>query len=717
MEPEELPPRPTPISIPVDPRTVAWSFLGKWPWALGILVLAGVVGYAASQSAASRLFKAETIMLYDAASAAEDGQSQSPSLFTEIALIKLPVHIEALREKLKISATIDRIAAAAQVTIQPKTALVSLTVQWDDAKLAMEMANGLRDIFLESRQQVHRSRILGNIEVLNRRLDPVKQELTKADSRLETYAKANQIVNLTEEAKALLQEQMTLNVFYGQAVAEREVALKQAKEVQEVIRNVQERVAQEAREAAAHTDALSETNIRIQRLRESISDDQKMRVEGARLREKRLAAERARTALESRALSKADYDLALMELRVQEALTLETTQTQEWKGQIKELDQRVIPSQAGNSSSGNLLLAVLIREFEINMQAISVEQKVEQLDQARMRVSNRLSRIPEIEREYVSLQRTVTSLEAEVTGLEGALALARKELELRGVRFSTIVEAKLPIRPSKSNTKLLFAAGIAGTALLGFLALVGFVVYRLRLGSALELNFWTGKPALGELPRGMRESELRWEYYHLMAERLKELLGPEGRVLLLAGAHPSARTGAVAMDLGRALSYRGERVVVVAADLRNSGSADLPAAPPEQDLEKWMNQPDAATLASYLLTVAGTEVHYLGWASHQGGTPRALRPAMAQLIEVTRGQFDRVIIVGPAMEPWADGKFLASQCDGSALVAHAGACSYFQLQRAAKVLTSSPTPFLGTILADVSPSHLSQRFDQSPGSP
>lgn len=248
--------------LPVDPRAIA---LGLWElrlWLLGSAVAAAILAAAVGKLFAERVYTAETVMLFQAPSEdSPEGQS-IPSLLTLLNMVKLTSNLEVVRERLKLPVDLRGLGAVTSVAVQPNTTLVTITAKWDDPKEAAAIANTLREAFLENQTRLRREEAEARIQDVEKRMAPVTAELAAAEETLRAFTSENRIVDLSQEARATLDELAAVNLLLEQARIDKKSIDLQVENTARIVEELQEQAKREQADAAAMSDAMSETNIR-----------------------------------------------------------------------------------------------------------------------------------------------------------------------------------------------------------------------------------------------------------------------------------------------------------------------------------------------------------------------------------------------------------------------------------------------------------------------
>ena len=191
-------------------------------------------------------------------------------------------------------------------------------------------------------------------------------------------------------------------------------------------------------------------------------------------------------------------------------------------------------------------------------------------------------------------------------------------------------------------------------------------------------------------------------YDWLHTNLLFAALGREARTVLLTSAIPGEGKTTTALNLARTMAERGERVLLIDADLRRGRIDAALGTPGARGLADLV----AGTAAiEDVLQEAATEsgsMTYLTAGSASEHPTNLLRSMRARLlVQWAARKFDRVIIDSPPIHAVADAAVLAQYVDGVVIVARAGVTPYGALANAAEQLQRAGAQLMGGVMNDV----------------
>ncbi|KAA0101929.1 hypothetical protein CIW49_00755 [Mycolicibacterium sp. P1-18] len=264
----------------------------------------------------------------------------------------------------------------------------------------------------------------------------------------------------------------------------------------------------------------------------------------------------------------------------------------------------------------------------------------------------------------------------------------------------TIVEAaKVAAKTGSSTmTNLLFGA-LAGL-------LVGLVtaLVRDRLDAKVTSSDAvesTGVPVLSEPPH---DASVTWADGDQRVEefrRLRMTIADSGRVVTVVGARTPEAAFATAVDLGRASSEAGARVVLVNSDMRVGKGFDANTVAGE-GLADLLRQPDmTVAVAERLPTWNAPAIHILGAGRVPADTTATALLSTGNLpkvLESLRQEFDVVVVYAAPVQDAADAAIVGAATDGVILVVESGQTKIDDVAESVATLVAAGATTLGAVL-------------------
>ena len=652
------------IKLPFDVRTFLLS-LGRYRWGLAaILVVAVAAGAAAGTLLGKRTFQAETILRYVPLGVVK---SASPlvTLQTELSQVKLAQNLAKVRLRLSLPTAIDSLGKAVEVTAGRDSALLIIRATWNTAEEAADIANTVRDVYLD-----------GWIESQVAALDRLRSQTRAELKTLDTQAAA--LGAKIEELRGQITDEQS-------------------------------------------SPAASKGNLgfKFQQLRSAIVEDQAHRANMAELSKRELEMERAKSLRSQDLIPPSEFEKTAAAYKSQLAVSVDTGRIRALKNELEEVATSM--SQGGGEASPTLglLNTTLLRSFDLELQRVGIDEKVRELGGA-------IDQIREAADSHSAMEPGSTGAASPRNGAGGGAkkadpALLRNMLTTvlttyggEGGMFEIVSPADPPAAPLKSTRKLIAAGVSAGIFLLAFVLILLRILLRPIVRSAPEARLRLGMPVIGTLPYVSREAlVLPWkpgaemmEASRLLAERLRSIWPEKGTRILITGDAPGGGRSLVATHLAAALGLRGEKVLLVDADVRAPrdahgleflspgggdsmlGVGDLLAGE-RPELSRIVVR---TMLANVMLLPRGREIQ----------APEALRSkVMGDTLTEASKQADVVIVKAAPALPFVDAGMLAYWCDVVLFAVRAEHTRVPGVRRALERLKGSGARVRGAILLGV----------------
>ncbi len=565
-------------SLPVHLPTILLGLWRRRALPIVFTAAAAVVGVVVALGFGERQYASETVLLYRPTVATDSTSSAQ----TVVNLVKITPNLEAVRERLKGGVSVPALAASYAVAAQKNTDLISIRATAPTAPEAALRANTLRDVFLESQARLSRDKGERQVRLIQGRLDEANRRLAEADQQMIGLGRSSGIIDLEKQTGSYLQHEMSVDLLYQQALAERTAVDEQDQTLDATAEKLRRKMAQEQK--SGPQEDLSSLAIRIGRLRSAIEEDRKGRVAQAELSKKEADLKRAEALAKEGLIAQAELERVRADYESQKAMAVDTDQISQWKQDLKKLDTGVIPAKATDTPSSGLLREVQTRRLDLGLQKVAMDQKVKQLDTARGDAKAKVAQLPELQHQANNLKREIEGIELEKRSLEDLLAKAKAASGGTEADFTLVSAARPPIFPIESSRYPLLLAIVALGAMLG----LGLAVLdeardlTVRSGAEVPLKLDGARalavipklpPGLAVLPDG-RESPML-EAFRRLTRELRRALPDRGTRILVVSATEGEGTTFVAAHLAAAFGRQDERVLLLDAALRHRAATSL----------------------------------------------------------------------------------------------------------------------------------------------
>lgn len=312
---------------------------------------------------------------------------------------------------------------------------------------------------------------------------------------------------------------------------------------------------------------------------------------------------------------------------------------------------------------------------------------------------------------FTEVAPQLAPLESRASSFRGQLEQLEVTQDLtRAGGIEVLDPADQPESPVSPNTPANLVIG-ALVGLLGGVALA-FAIDRVddSIGSKEETERLTDLPTLGMIPKGANAVDIDLvssvdpsapaaEAYRSLRTSVKFLgLDTSLKTVLVTSAAASEGKTVTAANLATVLAQRGDRVLLVGADLRRPRIHDLFGAPQSPGLTTVLV--GDATPESTIYSVEDVPGLYV---MPPGPTP----PNPAELLDSSRSRelfrslrdaYEAVIVDAPPVLPVTDSLVLADNVDAVLVVVAYRETSKRGLTRAIELLTQVDAPLVGTVL-------------------
>jgi succinoglycan biosynthesis transport protein ExoP len=553
-----------------------------------------------------------------------------------------------------------------KLEVLPKTRVIEIRFQNTNPKLATDVVNNIVDAYLQHNFEVKYQGAVQVSEWLSKQMEELKTNAAQAEQRLAEFQKQNNILGTDENNNIVIDRLRHLNSQLADAEGDR------------IIKEARYRLASSGNPELVAT-VVPSTTLQVLRTQEADLKSQ---------------------------YAQLDAKFGNGFPRVQEA-----------QAQLKRLDQSIADevTNVGNRLHDEFLAAqdsenLLRHEFETQ------RQKAFELNANAVKFAT-------LKHEVESSQELSDTLQLKLkeAGLISGLASADISIVSRGM---------VPARPAFPKKSLMLPLGLLIGVFGGLVFVFAAETFDDSMRTSEEVEAASSVPALAAIPlitrrlltkdvrsrkhqaglgglgtmAAQRPASLLAESYRVLCNSL--LLTAAGRppqLLVVTSSFPNEGKSVSSCNLAITLAQRGERVLLVDADLRRSS------------LLRQLGVESSATagLSSMLTGKGASEVPIKPFpqlptlevipAGPQTPWPAELLASkkMGELLERWRREYDHVVIDTPPLLFFADTMPLAAKADGVLLVVLAGRSRRKDMARTLDLLSRSKAPVLGVVVNGV----------------
>jgi succinoglycan biosynthesis transport protein ExoP len=174
------------------------------------------------------------------------------------------------------------------------------------------------------------------------------------------------------------------------------------------------------------------------------------------------------------------------------------------------------------------------------------------------------------------------------------------------------------------------------------------------------------------------------------------------KTVMITSAIPGEGKTTTALNLARTMAERGERVLLIDADLRRGRIDAAMGTPGARGMADLVAGTVSIEEVLQEVETDGGSLSYLTAGSSPEHPTNLLRSARTRLlVQWAARKFDRVVIDSPPVHAVADSAVLAQYADGVVVVVRSGVTPYGALANAAEQLRRVGVPMLGGVMNDV----------------
>ena len=535
-----------------------------------------------------------------------------------------------------------------KVSIIGGTDVISLSYKHTDPLMASKVVNTLMDVYIQQQIRSNQSETANADSFINQQIPKVETNLKTVESSLQKFYEENQVIDLKEEKRSLVQEIANLN--------------RQISDVGSQLQGKQAQTAKLQQELGLDlSQAIAANQLGSTPAVQSI-------LEQLNTTESQLAQERQRfndshPIIESLQEKKNDLNQQLQNL-------------------IGEYIGKGIKVSEGLLQSEGLKENALEKFISLKIDELSLQTQLSSFYNYQQAYLDRAKELPRLEKKEQELLREVET----ARNTYGNLLENQQELQLlvnQQTGNAEVIElGRVPEEGSTGRLALMTLGVIVGL-LLSNLTVFVLEMQDRSLKTIPEIKQQFAFKTLGIVPLDnlqdtqngvvvqQEPDSFLSEIYRMIQANLKFVtVGRQPKVILMTSSVPGEGKSTVAANLGAAMAQLGRRVLIIDGDLRKSSQHEIwqirnkvgiknviaHKTPVAEVIVRPMNNLDILT--------AGTVVP----------NPLALldSSAMGQLVSQARKEYDLVIIDAPPLPVTADVLTLSKLADGILFVSRPG---------------------------------------------
>lgn len=642
------------------------------------------------------------------------------SLWNQVNMVKTRPNLEELRKRLNLERTLEQLGASIKVYVAQDTALMFIAAQSPLATEAQEIANTIRDIFLEINDKRIKDELSDQLEGLEQQYERATKELQEAQTQFSNFIELYNISDIETQSSVYASELTKLELSITDNKQHIEMYKQRIERVKSEIKVVEqaekERQEQFSQEQTVAGLTVEEVQNRITQLSEKIDIIRSNVVNPIELERLRNNLTIAENNYVKGLISRSEFEEASYAYKIFVAKTSQIDEIQKIKDEIAAI--RLLPlTRRGESASSSeyldrLRLILLENELElirITLQSTTDNERYEFLKE-------NFIAMPTIIQTYNTMNGNVISLKAETLGLEKILNQYKTIAKENQSNFYIISDAPIPLLPMESNKKMIAIVVAFLVIMIGFVILLISIIADTRIKSTADAKQKLNYPIIATFPylkdtHSLLQSEKgeskHIELYRIMARPLRIKYPKHGATFLISSTVDGEGKSTTAINLATVFGRQDERVLLMDAQIRGEIKTSPLTPYIEGDTQKEM----AKGLGEYLsykatseeiisqTTLAGVDMIL---KHDEAVIPDLLQSArMRDLMEELQQQYSIIIIEGPPVSECVDSEILSKYCDAIIMVTSTDKLKPAPIKGAISRLKKTNTPLEGIVLTKV----------------
>ena len=581
----------------------------------------------------------------------------------------------------------DDLKRLLKVKIIGGTDVLQLSYTSRDPKEAAAVVNRVMSLYIENSIITNQTEAAAAHDFIAKQLPQTESTVRREEAALRTFKEKNNIVDLSEEAKAALTVITTLDnqITTTQAELEKVNAQSTALSSKLGLNSQQAMAASSLSQSKAVQGLLSE----LQEI------DKQLAIQQSRLLEQSptiISLEEKKTSLK-----------ALLQEQIQQVLG---TRMEVPKGllQIGEIKQNLIQEFLG-----------------LEVQRLSLAKGLASLYKSRSSYQQRAKVIPQLEQEQQALERKLATAQSTYKALLENIQEARLAQNKRTSSARIIEPAPVPEKPLPSKKSLVLVLGVMLGALFSTSTILLLEISDRSIKTLKEVKELFEYPLLGAIPLcgkkafyrsqdaqlktleiPIRDSpySLVSETYRMIQANLQSVNSDKNlKIITVTSSIPQEGKSTVSANLAATIAQMGRRVLLVDANVRHPFQHQLWGLSNAVGLsEVLIGKAEFRTAAREVMD----DLDVLT-SGVMPANPLALFDSKhsASLMNDFSEKYDLVIIDAPTLRLAADTLTLSQMTDGIVLVARLGVVDYTSVQAVKEMLERSSQKVLGLVVNGV----------------
>jgi len=431
---------------PVDPRRVVAALRRARLPLISIAVASVVAAAFLGKFVLPRKYLAESTILWEPPFAAHTESTRQIATLAQS--VKLPANLLRVRDKLAPTETIESVAKTIDVTVGDTSMLITVAATESSARTAVDVANTMVDVFLDSQRTLSANRLQQVVASLQESLVQGEAALIAARAKYDTFRAAHHVADFPAEVQAAITELARVKVAADDARVE----------VLEL----------EAREASLRQSQGDSPEHMVVSRNEELPGAVRM----SQL-EIELAAKRAKLSNDHPVVAAAAAELDALRKR----------------GVGPSVTSQVIGRNAVRD-------AVSAQLEESSALRRAVEERTHALEDLRRDSEQRAGQLTAVQGEAARMLADVSANDDHVAGLFKQIAMAEDDVRAATSHFQVVSPATLPEHSQRGFRRIVALCLPFAVTFAAVFLVLWREIGRLRVRTAREAAYWSGAPVL-----------------------------------------------------------------------------------------------------------------------------------------------------------------------------------------------------------------------------
>jgi capsular exopolysaccharide synthesis family protein len=592
--------------LPLELKTVLKTLRLKFWWIVFLFVIACGLGIGGALLLGTQMFESTTVLFYQPIDSYvpdtfriyqsvgegtelsyEQGaglikfEASNTSLWNRVNMVKTRPNLEELRKRLKLEKTLDQLGSSIDVYVAQDTNLMFIAAKSEKGEEAQNIANTIRDIFLETNDMRIGGELKEQLAGLQQQYDATSKELLQAQTRFSDFIGMYNIRDIKTQTTIYATELAGLELSIQKNKEQIEIYQQRILRVKQEIQSVgqaeldrQEALSKQPTKPGITTDEatnrIKQITDKIEALRSETTDP----IELNRLKTNLTIAENAYV---RGLISRSEFETASYDYQLFKAKTSKTEEIELLKQEIEEIRSLPHIGLEENANTNEYLQQVKLVLLENELELIRLELQYASDKQRYESLNSNFIDMPTIKQTYDSLNGNVISLEAENRGLEKILNQYTTISGKSQSDFSIISDAAIPLLPMESNKKLIAVVIAFLVFLLGFVIILISIITDTRIKSSADAKQKLNMAVIGAFPYQRntasltpteRDESSQIELYRILARPLRLKYPKPGATILVTSTAKGEGKSTTVINLATVFGRQDEHVLVIDAQIR-----------------------------------------------------------------------------------------------------------------------------------------------------